>query len=520
MSKLRLLTRLALAILLAGSLFGAVAAYSLFHITLNNEIDEANLSIEQLFNTISPTASIAAYFEDPELANEVVNGLETNDSVDRVVFEAGKLLSGDNSLASQAVLTFEVEHPFLDDSKVGKIKIFPDFGNIRRNAVDIAYNNALTLMVMVLAMTVLVIVICYWLITRPMVATGQALHHITPGTNSRLNTPKSHEFSEIGQLVDDVNQLLEKAELQLIKERELRNQIEKLEQRFRLLFENSVAPIVLLNERGDLVLKNSAYVRLIQHLTGDDSLNQGELLSTLFVDSEDYESSMHQQLDTGDLATGEYRLKTQNDATIWMQVVITKIYSDDFQSYFQVTMHDITKRRQQLDALSIQAHVDALTGLRNRAAAEKQILEKIHQSTPFALVLIDLNGFKQVNDVYGHDAGDEVLQYVAGLMQKAIRKNDLASRWGGDEFVYLLDDIDKEAVNRILIDFRTELIKPIAIKQASVEVNIGASMGVAFYPQTSHEMESLIRRADKAMYRAKALKHSDPSQFIFFAEGD
>ncbi len=518
MNKLRLLSRLALAILIAGVFFGVVAAYSLYKVTLSNEFDDANMSIEQLFNTVSPTASIAAYFEDPELAKEVVNGLETNNTVDKAVFEAGKLIVGDITLTSQAVLSFDVNHPFMDDSIIGKLRIYPDLDQIRRSAEVIAYANALTLVAMALVMTFLAITICYLLITRPMVATGRALHHISPGTESRLSTPNSHQHSEIGQLVDDVNHLLSKAEDQLIQERELRNQIEKLEQRFRLLFENSIAPIILLTNTSDIVLKNKAYDDLLKKLNITSESKHGPLLSGLFVEQSEFFRKVNKQLELGEFATGEYRLATDGELLVWMQVVVTKIYSDDKKTFYQLTMHDITKRREQLEALSIEAHVDKLTGLYNRAATEKEIIQKIRYSIPFALVLIDLNGFKQVNDIYGHEAGDLVLKYVARAMQEVTRKNDIASRWGGDEFVYVLDDINKNAVIRVLQTFRAKLSTPIKLEHRAVEVTVGASMGVSFYPDTSTEIETLIRRADKAMYRAKALKKIEPENCIFFAE--
>ncbi|WP_144391594.1 sensor domain-containing diguanylate cyclase [Pleionea sediminis] len=518
-SRLSLLTRLALVTLTIGVLIGALVAYNFYQTTLNDELDEAYGSIEQLVKAVSSAASAAAFLNDEELASDVIKGLLTDSTVDEAAIENDAIMVGAETIQSRAVIVFDIAHPFNQGETVGKLKVYPNFSNIRANAVEIAYANAINLLILTVSMTALAIIICYFLITHPMTKTGEALHEIVPGTPARLKVPGFHEHSEIGQLVCDVNALLDKTEKQFMQERSLRDQIGELESKFQLVFESSIAPTTLLTESGEIVLRNLAYEKLIDSL--DEKIQQdeaGQMLKRIFVNEDEYQVEISRQLDSADVATGEFQTRTVGGDSLWMQVVVTKIYSDYKQLYYQVTLHDVTRRHNQLEQLSKQAHIDALTDLYNRSAIEKEINFLAHKGTPFAFVLIDLNGFKQVNDVYGHDAGDAVLKYVGQLMNKVIRKDDLAGRWGGDEFVYVLKDINEFSVKRVLQNFREALKEPIQLESHDTAVDIGASMGVSFYPDTCTDLETLIRRADKAMYQAKALKHSQPEKYVFFAE--
>ena len=150
---------------------------------------------------------------------------------------------------------------------------------------------------------------------------------------------------------------------------------------------------------------------------------------------------------------------------------------------------------------------DALTGLPNR----RQFLERVErivqygQHNPrfrYAILFVDLDGFKPINDRLGHQAGDAVLRHVAKLFQSCLRQGDVVGRYGGDEFIFLLNQVhdDSEATSiaeRIL----TKLQAPINVGEP---VHVGASIGIAFRTNMNETAEELIRDADQAMYRAKA----------------
>ncbi len=157
--------------------------------------------------------------------------------------------------------------------------------------------------------------------------------------------------------------------------------------------------------------------------------------------------------------------------------------------------------------LQFMATHDPLTGLPNR----RLMLEHVDQAMQrckrhnksMALLFLDLNGFKPVNDQYGHKAGDDILKQVAHRLSAAMRASDRVARFGGDEFVVLAEDIkDKEDVCGIVGKVDEEIFRPFQLKEA-VKVTISTSIGVAIYPRDAEDMESLLRIADTAMYEAK-----------------
>ncbi|MBV8122892.1 MAG: diguanylate cyclase [Burkholderiaceae bacterium] len=160
------------------------------------------------------------------------------------------------------------------------------------------------------------------------------------------------------------------------------------------------------------------------------------------------------------------------------------------------------------EVLSIQARVDALTGVCNRQFFESQLREAIARCAAdggiLGLLFIDANGFKQINDRYGHEAGDRVLMALARHLGQVVRDTDLVGRLGGDEFVVLIRPLrlatDAQKVKQQVVSLLQST--PVML-DATHQVNLGVSVGVAVYPFDGAEVASLLRAADMAMYRDK-----------------
>ncbi|MEC8010499.1 MAG: diguanylate cyclase [Pseudomonadota bacterium] len=168
-------------------------------------------------------------------------------------------------------------------------------------------------------------------------------------------------------------------------------------------------------------------------------------------------------------------------------------------------MLDITEKQQK--NLEFIAFHDALTGLPNRRyfmeTLERNLTSVQRGHRAIALFLIDLDGFKGVNDTIGHDAGDMVLETVSERMPQVLRKSDMISRLGGDEFTIILSDISTpETIRRIALQLIKKIEEPITFKGQRADVS--ASIGIAMAPSDAVEMEVLLKLADAAMYRAKA----------------
>ena len=519
MNKSGLLVRLAIVISFSALAVGFISAQLFYRLTYLNEVEVSNLEITQLYQTVSSTASIAAYLEDKELAREVINGLATNDVVHGARISIAKSDISTDIKHQNKPLVFNLNSPFEKDKKVGSLLIVPDLNYIESRATKIGEGNAKALIAQSIIVTAIVILISYFLITQPMVRIARALHSITPGTSKRLTTPDFHENSELGHLVRDVNNLLEKAENQFTEERKLRKEIEVLEKRFRMLFENSISPIVLMEPLGSILLHNKAFKVTLEKIGAKFRKNYGPLLEDLFENSDQLTKWEQNSFTNDEIATGEYKLNCKNkEDSVWVQVVVTSIKSDDMKEYYQITLHDISKRKKELESLSLRADYDQLTQLFNRQALEKKILNYIRSQAPFAIVLLDLDGFKQVNDVYGHDAGDEILIHVSGQIKRSVRRDDLTCRWGGDEFVLLLKHIQEKDLRELVDKLTTRIKKSHYLKGYDKNVSVGASMGAAFFPEDEVNLQNLVHLADQAMYAVKRQHDSNPELSLLFAK--
>ncbi|MGP0584555.1 diguanylate cyclase [Paenibacillus timonensis] len=162
---------------------------------------------------------------------------------------------------------------------------------------------------------------------------------------------------------------------------------------------------------------------------------------------------------------------------------------------------EITERKHLEETIHFLAFHDELTGLANRTKFAARFAEVKGQGEPVALMFLDLDNFKEVNDTFGHEAGDELLKHIAGRLVSLVRSEDMVCRLGGDEFVILLVDLSEDGVLKVMERIRSSLAEGYVYR--GIQVGVSASIGISMSPDGDASLEDMLRLADATMYDVK-----------------
>ena len=256
--------------------------------------------------------------------------------------------------------------------------------------------------------------------------------------------------------------------------------------------------------RGRIEGPNGALARMLGMLR-DELI--GRPVSDILANAGDWETIEHGTSAAGvkgDAAIHEVMLRAQDGRTIWCQ--LTSRQAGEANSRILV-LTDISALKKREEYAWHQANHDDLTGLPNRRLlvehARRLLSVALRQRRLAAVLVLDLDGFKEFNDLFGHAYGDALLRRVAQRLSNVLRDYDLVARTGGDEFVVLLPEIDEPSIAAVVAE------KLIAAASENVDVpgrtvRMHASVGIALFPADGHDFDSLLSSADNAMYAAKA----------------
>jgi diguanylate cyclase (GGDEF)-like protein/PAS domain S-box-containing protein len=209
-----------------------------------------------------------------------------------------------------------------------------------------------------------------------------------------------------------------------------------------------------------------------------------------------------------DISNKEILITINDGSELWIEYSSLRVSDEYEEHHILLTIEDITERKNHETEMSYLAHYDYLTKLPNRLFIQQRLGEMIQRGLrygrQFSIVFIDLDKFKKVNDIKGHEAGDAVLIEVATRINSVVRNGDIVARCVGEEFVLLVDEVSHDKHLISLIDkLQKQICKPILF--GDNEYFIGSSAGISQFPQDGNEVNDLLRKADTAMYKAKSL---------------
>ena len=289
------------------------------------------------------------------------------------------------------------------------------------------------------------------------------------------------------------------------------------ERRFRHLFERNLAGLFRTTLDGRILDCNSAFARILGYATREDVLKVSAL--DLYAEPSDRESFLARLMHQRVLVNFELRLKRRDGTTVWVLANESLLEPEGGgESVMEGSLIDITDRKHAEEQRWHQANHDALTDLPNRVLFNDRlslaILHAHRRRQSLAVMFLDLDHFKRVNDTLGHSAGDELLVKAADRLRRCIRSDDTVARVGGDEFLLLLNGIAREADAATMARKILQVIsEPYLIQKR--ELFVEASIGIGLFPGDGEDAEKLVANVDTAMYRAK---ETGRNSFQFFTQ--
>ena len=263
--------------------------------------------------------------------------------------------------------------------------------------------------------------------------------------------------------------------------------------------------ITITDENGTIVDVNDAFTRITGYARKDAIGKTPRILKSGLQSKEFYEAMWQQLIETGGWS-GQIWNRSESGEIYACLLTISAVRDENGSVQNYVALHsDITRIKEHEQELARMAHYDALTGLLNRTLLEDRLQNAIAFSqrtkTLVAVAYIDLDGFKEVNDNFGHDVGDELLISISQRMKNALREVDTLLRVGGDEFIAILANLESRENGEQIFNRLLEAITKVAPKTSVVHVS--ASIGVTLYPEIDTDDSLLVQHADLAMYEAK-----------------
>lgn len=272
------------------------------------------------------------------------------------------------------------------------------------------------------------------------------------------------------------------------------------------VFTHAKEAIIITDANNNIIDVNKAFTQLTGY-SSEEAINQNTKIFKSGQQSDEFYSAMWQSICQQGHWTGEVWNKRKDGSVTPQLLTISTVYdmAGEVKNYIALYT-DISAIKEQQRQLEHIAHYDTLTSLPNRSLLADRLKQAMlmcqRKSESLAVLFLDLDGFKEINDLHGHDIGDKLLVEIALRMQLALREEDTLARFGGDEFVAVLCNLENAQKCEPILE-RLLSAASSAVKIGDVVIKVTASIGVTIYPHDGVDAEQLLRHADQAMYTAK-----------------
>jgi diguanylate cyclase (GGDEF)-like protein/PAS domain S-box-containing protein len=279
-------------------------------------------------------------------------------------------------------------------------------------------------------------------------------------------------------------------------------ELKKSNERFEIIFEKAGIGLILIDRLGKIITTNPFFEKIV----GYSAQELSKMLLTEFIHPDDLERDLvlfHELVENNrNYFQVENRLVHKNGENIWVNLILTLYPQAEDDQTFSIGMaHDITENKKYQTEIYEMAFHDALTGLPNRYLFNEFMQKALDRGESIAVMFLDLDRFKLINDTFGHDLGDVLLIEAGKRLAQSVRKQDIVARQGGDEFIILLEGTGRleaeEAAKKIMEQFT----EPFLLE--GEEVFTSPSIGISLYPRDGSDLNTLKKNADAAMYLAK-----------------
>lgn len=518
---------LAQRLIVAVVLFSAFVAVAMTALELRQKYRRDLASVEKLFRQTvevhQPSLAQSLWATDREEIQLELEGMVREPNiVYAAIHESGRPYAQSGSRVADSLI--ERHYPLLHAYRgkvreIGTLTVVASLDNINRelwgDAVSLLTGNALRIFLV----AIFIFLLFHRLITRHLVHVAEYLGSADPAsgfTPLRLKRRSRPKPDELDVLVKSANDMQLRAHAAL-------NALRDSEERVRLLLDSTSEAIFGVDTNGICIFANPSCVRMLGYASEGDLVGNRihDLIHHTYTDGRPYpieECAVRKATLSGRPAHNKDEVHWRADGSSFpVEYWSHPMLKDGELIGAVVAFIDITEQKRAEAELNRLAYYDTLTGLPNRALFNDRLhhaLADARRHKRFvALMLLDLDHFKVINDTMGHETGDRLLHEIGARLQQSVREGDTVSRLGGDEFALVFPDIGEirhvaQLAQNVLAQFAT----PVVIDGR--EIFSEGSIGVALYPNDTEDADSLLRFADSAMYHAK---ESGRNNFQFYS---